>query len=363
MTLTPTSSLEETLNAYIADEYFAALQYRMAKVVAQGKALDYADSVFGDNKEDEDEHFDEIVTFAQSLKIPVKVNPEEMKVNCTVPYVDVVDGDTTAQLVSILIASEKAAIEGYTIGLSNESITKEYPELIQFLGEKLNDERTHLKELEDLESNIKADGKVVPQADTEEFDIISDDVITDEIDKLMSDDEEDSINTDVVSIETPVDIAVIDTNNDIQNSDENKTIEISTIPSDDYIDGIIITITSKPIDDVTKITKDFINYLPEQQISTFADYGEFFDPILASQTSQDNVNQCKCKFIEMIDDGTLDTVDVIKRLMKFVGKNDVMDFSNSIGLIVDNNPPYTGAGLPEEGTPMSFTKLFKSIVY
>lgn len=383
MTLTPTSSLEDTLNTYIADEYFAALQYKMAKVVAQGKALDYADSVFEDNEEDEEEHFNEIVTFAQSLKIPVKVNPDEMKNNCTTPYVDVVDGDTTAQLVSILIAAEKSAIKGYTIGLSNETITKEHPELIQFLGEKLNDERTHLKELEDLESNIKADGKVVPQADLDEFDIISNDEITDKINDMMMGNTEDD-NKIIITSELPNDC---ECQNDcscetvsepedcsekkpcdnecvcLQNIDNFSDASKDQIIDDNTIDGILVTITSKPHDDVVRITKDFINFLPEQKISTFADYAEFFDPTLVIQTSHDDVNQCKCKFIEMIDGDTIDVFDVIRKLIKFVNKNDVIDFSNAIGLIVDKTPPFTGAGFMNNTDNMTFTQLFRSILH
>jgi len=153
MKVTIDTSLDELFNAFIADEMWAALNYKNAAFVSKGKALKFSNGIFNDNSDEEFEHMEELVDMAQSLGIKVKVNPKDAETNCTTPYVDLASDEDTKKLVKIFLKTERAAIDGYQTALKNKNVL-EKPELCQFFGEICNDEHDHLKELMDLASNV-----------------------------------------------------------------------------------------------------------------------------------------------------------------------------------------------------------------
>ena len=151
--------IEKLLNLFIANEYFAWKQYFMAKVVAKGDSLKYSNSVFSENGNEElDEHFKELVDYAQSLDIDVEINPNQMEKNASTPYKDLKSSQSTKELVKILIDDEKRAIDEYEKA-SEGNVAKEYPSLRFMFAEMAKDERLHLKELVDLLSDIDANEK------------------------------------------------------------------------------------------------------------------------------------------------------------------------------------------------------------
>lgn len=151
--------IEKLLNLFIANEYFAWKQYFMAKVVAKGDSLKYSNSVFSENGNEElDEHFKELVDYAQSLDIDVEINPNQMEKNASAPYKDLKSSQSTKELVKILIDDEKRAIDEYEKA-SEGNAAKEYPSLRFMFAEMAKDERLHLKELVDLLSDIDANEK------------------------------------------------------------------------------------------------------------------------------------------------------------------------------------------------------------
>jgi len=156
------------LNLFIANEYFAWKQYFMAKVVANGKALKYANSVFSDNGNEElDEHFKELVDYAQSINVDVEINPKQMCDNTSAPYIDLDSVESTKDLVKILIDAEKQAIDEYE-DASDGNAAKDYPSLRLMFAEMAKDERLHLKELEDLMSNIDSESEMKTKSNKKE---------------------------------------------------------------------------------------------------------------------------------------------------------------------------------------------------
>ena len=153
MELNKNSSLEDFFNAFIADEMWAALNYKNASFASKGKALKFANGIFENNSDEEFEHMEELVDMAKSLSIAISFNLESLQSACTTPYYDIDGEEDSKKLVEMFIDAEKRAISGYELVLKSEAL-KEKPELCQFFGEICNDEHDHLAELEDCLSNI-----------------------------------------------------------------------------------------------------------------------------------------------------------------------------------------------------------------
>lgn len=331
MEITSNSSLEETLNAFIADEHIASVQYKMARVVAKGKALHFADKIFDENGDEEDEHFDEIVTYAQSLNIPVQVNPSQMETNCTTPFVDMTDGDSTAQIVSILISAEKKAINGYETALRNEGIIREHPELTQFFGELLNDERGHLKELEDVLSTIDGDSGVEVKIEPEIVDV-SPQTQTDEYGYELENPEQQYNYGE--SCERPI------TANLVENIRDGKV-------------------------DSEKIVRNLLNYLTEDAISEFADEYNYFDSKTAKLTSMCEGSECSNTFLEMVEDGMIEPKILAADILDSMNESEVKEFASDLGYI--HSDCEKGANVPMNEivigeSSFSFQNIFKKVV-
>ena len=304
MEITTNSSLAETLNAFIADEHLAAIQYKMAKVVAKGKALNFANKIFDDNGDEEDEHFDELVEYAQSLNIPVQVNPSQIEVNCTTPFVDVSDGDSTAQLVSILISAEKKAIEGYETALKNTGIISDHPELTQFFGEILNDERGHLKELEDVKSSIEGNNGV---EQTEQPNVI--DVVPPP-----------SVATDAYGYEINSDDGVVDGVGVGESADRGITASLIEKVKNESIDS-------------PSLVKNLLNYIDESAVAKFADDYNYFDSETARSTSIHESRQCSNMFIELMEDGMVEPKILAADILDSMDESEVKEFAEDLGYI------------------------------
>lgn len=334
MEITTNSSLAETLNAFIADEHLAAIQYKMAKVVAKGKALNFANKIFDDNGDEEDEHFDELVEYAQSLNIPVQVNPSQIEANCTTPFVDVTDGDSTAQLVSILISAEKKAIEGYETALKNTGIISDHPELTQFFGEILNDERGHLKELEDVKSNIDGDNGV---EQTEQPNII--DVVPPP-----------SVATDAYGYEINSDDGVVDGVGVGESADRGITASLIEKVKNESIDS-------------PSLVKNLLNYIDESAVAKFADDYNYFDSETARSTSIHESRQCSNMFIELMEDGMVEPKILAADILDSMDESEVKEFAEDLG--------YIGSSLEEKSevkptmlgeSAFSFQEIFNKAV-
>ena len=149
--------VEKLLNLFIANEFFAWQQYFLAKVVAKGKSLDYSGNVFTDNKNEElYDHFKELVEYAQSMGFDPEVNPKQMEENASAPYRELKLSQSTKELTELLIDEEKQAIEEYEEAAKGKA-AKENPSLKFLFSEIAKDERSHLRDLEDLLSSIEED--------------------------------------------------------------------------------------------------------------------------------------------------------------------------------------------------------------
>lgn len=321
MEITSNSTLEETLNAFIADEHIASTQYKMAKVVAKGKALNFADKIFGENGDEEDEHFDELVTYAQSLNIPVQVNPSQMEANCTTPFVDITDGDSTAQLVQILISAEKKAIGGYETALRNEAIIAEHPELTQFFGELLNDERGHLKELEDVMSNIE--GSNMDMATAEPVQVIS----------------------------TVEPVAIDATASFGESVERSNTINILESVRDGNINS-------------EALLRNLLTYMIEESVCDVVEEHDYFDTETAKLACEDNDGRCCSNvLLEMVEDGMLDSERVVADMLDSMSDEDVGVFAESFGYAktVDTDSTETAPTMLTEST-LSFQDIFNKVI-
>lgn len=324
MEITSNSTLEDTLNAFIADEHIASTQYKMAKVVAKGKALNFADKIFDENGDEEDEHFDELVTYAQSLNIPVQVNPSQMETNCTTPFVDITDGDSTAQLVSILISAEKKAIAGYEIALRNEAIVAEHPELTQFFGELLNDERGHLKELEDVMSNIEGSNTVTTAAEQQPVQVIT---------------------TEEPSMQPVADITMTFG----ESVDRTNTISLLESVSNGRVDS-------------DAMLRNLTSFLMEESVRKVVDENDYFNVETVNLVLPDDERCCTSVLLEMVEDGMLDSKHVLADMLDSMSDEDVKVFGESFGYIgshddeIDTEPTM----LSESG--LSFQDIFNNVI-
>jgi ferritin-like protein len=147
-------SLSGILRSLAADEFLAWMQYYFAEIISHGKALNFANKIFEKNAEDElDDHYNKLVTWMQSKNIAVPTDFSEMQTICNTQYKNFTDPTSSDKLVANQITAENEAIDAYTQAMNEPAVLK-YPDLVVMLGEICNDEREHLKELEDVRSQI-----------------------------------------------------------------------------------------------------------------------------------------------------------------------------------------------------------------
>ena len=183
--------IEKMLNMFIANEFFAWQQYFMAKVVAKGASLDYSDSVFSSNGNEEiDDHFRELVDYAQSMGFDPEINPKQMSDNTSSPYRDLKLSQSTRELVELLIEEEKQAIEEYEAAAKGKA-AEEQPSFRFLISELAKDERVHLKDLEDLLSSISDSEKSKTPTKDDDSEDKTDDEESDEKDSTKDDEKED----------------------------------------------------------------------------------------------------------------------------------------------------------------------------
>ena len=324
MEITSNSTLEDTLNAFIADEHIASTQYKMAKVVAKGKALNFADKIFDENGDEEDEHFDELVTYAQSLNIPVQVNPSQMETNCTTPFVDITDGDSTAQLVSILISAEKKAIAGYETALRNEAIVAEHPELTQFFGELLNDERGHLKELEDVMSNIEGSNAVATAAEQQPVQVIT---------------------TEEPSMQPVADITMTFG----ESVDRTNTISLLESVSNGRVDS-------------DAMLRNLTSFLMEESVRKVVDENDYFNVETVNLVLPDDERCCTSVLLEMVEDGMLDSKHVLADMLDSMSDEDVKVFGESFGYIGSHDDGIDTEPTMLSESVLSFQDIFNNVI-
>jgi len=147
-----TDELKGKLNALVADEFLAFINYRMCRVAMKGNKqheLDRASTTIGwDEMED---HFENLVNWMQSKGITVVTSVKEMEriTNCTV--FEIKDGDATSEIVDKLIKSEEEAIAAYEKVLDDAAVKYD---LRTLLSRFLTDERRHLKRLTDVKNEM-----------------------------------------------------------------------------------------------------------------------------------------------------------------------------------------------------------------
>ena len=148
------SKLESVLNGFLADEFITASQYFLNKQVAKGKALEHTENNFDDSSKDEIEHFEKISNFMQATGMKINANLEDFMKNTAYPFQKIKSEEETKTLIEMMIKSEDVAIAGYEKFLKG-NLHKKYPDLFTMIGDILNEEREHKKELEDILSSIK----------------------------------------------------------------------------------------------------------------------------------------------------------------------------------------------------------------
>ena len=176
---TTSPELEDLLNSLLGDEYNAWKQYTMMVIAAKGKSLARVEEVFKNaGNEEMYDHFENLYKWMQSVEMLPMNDPEELDKACKCPYVKIAREQDTASLVKIAIEAEEAAILAYQTALDLDSV-KTYPDLVYLLSEFLKDERGHLRELQDVQSQIEGFGPEADKAekadDEEEVDDGSDD--------------------------------------------------------------------------------------------------------------------------------------------------------------------------------------------
>lgn len=148
-------SLEDLLNSLLGDEYNAWKQYTMMTMAAKGKSLARVEEVFKNaGNEEMYDHFENLYKWMQSAGMPPMNDPEELDAACKCPYVKIQREQDTESLVKIAVEAEQAAISAYEKALELKSV-KAYPDLVYLLSEFLKDERGHLRELQDVQSQIE----------------------------------------------------------------------------------------------------------------------------------------------------------------------------------------------------------------
>jgi len=148
------NSLSGIIRSLVADEFLAWTSYYFYEIISQGKALNYTNKIFEENGKDElEDHYHKLVNWMQSNHIPVPTGLGEMQEICNTQYNALHDPTNTSELVDQMIIAEIEAIDAYTQAMKEPAVL-EYPDLVTMLGEICIDEREHLKNLEDVKSNI-----------------------------------------------------------------------------------------------------------------------------------------------------------------------------------------------------------------
>lgn len=148
------NSLSGIIRSLVADEFLAWTSYYFYEIISQGKALNYTNKIFEENGKDElEDHYHKLVNWMQSNHIPVPTGLSEMQDICNTQYHALQDPSNTTDLVDQMITAEKEAIDAYVQAMKEPAVL-EYPDLVIMLGEICNDEREHLKNLDDVKSNI-----------------------------------------------------------------------------------------------------------------------------------------------------------------------------------------------------------------
>ena len=157
-------NIEDVLNSLLGDEYNAWKQYTMMIIAAKGKSLARVEEVFKNAASEEMyDHFENLYKWMQSTGMKPVNDPDELDKICGCPFVKVEREQDTASLVEIAIKAENAAIEAYSKALEMDVI-KAYPDLVYLLSEFLKDERGHLRELQDAQTQMNGfDGNEIEE--------------------------------------------------------------------------------------------------------------------------------------------------------------------------------------------------------
>lgn len=148
------AELKRILVRLANDEYIAYNQYYLNALAAKGKQLDYLTKVFDTNGKDElDDHYQKLIDWMQSKEISPDFNYQSINDNAGTKFMSIHDGISTRELVDMEITAELEAINSYETALESNSV-RVYPDLVTLLGEILIDERTHLRDLQDLKDSM-----------------------------------------------------------------------------------------------------------------------------------------------------------------------------------------------------------------
>lgn len=146
-------ALKDKLNAILADEFLAYVNYKMCEVSMKGNKQSLLERLAQQHGLDElDDHYQNLVDWMQSkgLKVVTSIKDMEKITNCTV--FEIKDGMHTSEIVDILIKSEEEAIAAYEKVLDDEAVKYDLREM---LARFLSDERKHLKSLNDAKAEMK----------------------------------------------------------------------------------------------------------------------------------------------------------------------------------------------------------------
>lgn len=138
------------LNSILADEFLAAMFYRLCIVAMKGRKQHQLEELAEENGKDElEDHYKNLYEWMQSkgIRVETSLSKYENITNCT--KLNVEDGESTNSIIDKLILSENEAIDVY------ESIIPETElDLNTMLCGFLKDEREHLKKLEDIKNEM-----------------------------------------------------------------------------------------------------------------------------------------------------------------------------------------------------------------
>lgn len=180
------NNLEDILNSLLGDEYNAWKQYTMMTMAAKGKSLARVEEVFKNaGNEEMYDHFENLYKWMQSIGMKPVNDPEELDKICGCPFVKVEREQDTVSLVEIAVKAENAAIDAYSKALEMD-VVKAYPDLVYLLSEFLKDERGHLRELQDAQTQMNGfDGEDDNEGEEEVDDEDEDDTEESEEEKAV----------------------------------------------------------------------------------------------------------------------------------------------------------------------------------
>lgn len=142
--------LESKLNSILADEFLASMFYRLCVVAMKGNKQNQLEELAEENGKDElEDHYKNLYEWMQSkgIKVITSISEYENITNCT--KFEVQDGESTSSIVDKLITSEMEAIDVYETIIPETEL-----DLNTMLCGFLNDEREHLKKLQDIKDEM-----------------------------------------------------------------------------------------------------------------------------------------------------------------------------------------------------------------